>query len=160
MVFCFGNTVFLAGASLGKMSSNAWLHLQCEGDLSLMVSSCVWHSVTVKNRLCLQCRSGAPHLLVSEYKDATTLVIHCRIPPANAGTCVRSLVHEDSTCYQGHLARVSQLLAPCLRRRLCNKRSHCSKKPVYHSWWVASTGSQLEKAWHGDEDPAQPEISK
>ena len=58
--------------------------------------------------------------------------------PANAGTRVRSLVWENSTCHRAtkpvnysYWARELQLLKPAhLEPVLCNKRLHSSEKPV------------------------------
>ena len=58
--------------------------------------------------------------------------------PANAGTQVRSLVWENSTCHRAtklvhhnYWARELQLLRPAHPEpMLCNKRLHSNEKPV------------------------------
>ena len=82
------------------------------------------------------------------------------------GTWVWALVQEDPTCHRAtkpvshnywacalepvthnYWAHVTQLLKPaCLGPVLCNKRSHCNKKPTHHNEEGSPCSLQLEKA--------------
>ena len=47
-----------------------------------------------------------------------------------------------------------------LEPMLCDRRSHCNKKPVHHNWGVAPAHCSGRKPTPSSKDPLQPKIIK
>ena len=101
---------------------------------------CKLNHFAEQQKLIPHCKSTNTSIKKKE-KGISLVVQWLRIHLPMQGTWVQALLQENTTCRgvakpvrHNYWAHVPQLLKPaCLEPVLCNKRSHCNEKAVYHN---------------------------